>query len=310
MSGQSSLFDLMTSTDSCSVISSPESASGPTHCEVPDGRMMKPSGLEAAPVSPSVTRARVERLKTRGIFGPPGSRSSKHDALSWSLASRLRPLTDLVGSTLFTRTWTVRTTPLGVSIYALRASGRRIEGSGFTSWPTPQERDHFWAHTDEYLAGQKAKGHGCSNLNDYAAMACWHTPAVDDAKGTDYNRYTESGIEPGRTCALQDQAQLASWPTPRANDNVQTNLDQIAAKGSSWLGQGRGATVATMAPTNGFWREAGWIYCRDNKWRAVEPGTFPLVDGTPERVLRLRGYGDAIVAPVAAEFIRAFRGVR
>lgn len=38
-----------------------------------------------------------------------------------------------------------------------------------------------------------------------------------------------------------------SWPTPRANDNVQTDLDAIAEKGSSWLGQGRGATVATMA---------------------------------------------------------------
>ena len=36
-------------------------------------------------------------------------------------------------------------------------------------------------------------------------------------------------------------------PTPRSSDNVQTNLDQIAEKGSSWLGQGRGATVSTMA---------------------------------------------------------------
>ena len=39
----------------------------------------------------------------------------------------------------------------------------------------------------------------------------------------------------------------SGWPTPRANENVQTDLDKIAETGSSWLGQGRGATVATMA---------------------------------------------------------------
>lgn len=41
--------------------------------------------------------------------------------------------------------------------------------------------------------------------------------------------------------------EYGSWPTPRANENVQTNLEEIAQTGSSWQGQGRGATVATMA---------------------------------------------------------------
>lgn len=59
-------------------------------------------------------------------------------------------------------------------------------------------------------------------------------------------------------------------------------------------------------PTNGFWGAADWLLCRDGKWRAVEPGTFPLVDGAPARVGRLRGYGNAIVAPVAEAFIRAY----
>jgi DNA (cytosine-5)-methyltransferase 1 len=58
-------------------------------------------------------------------------------------------------------------------------------------------------------------------------------------------------------------------------------------------------------PTNGFWRDADWLFCRDGKWRPVQPGTFPLVDGAPARVGRLRGYGNAIVAQVAAEFIKA-----
>lgn len=60
------------------------------------------------------------------------------------------------------------------------------------------------------------------------------------------------------------------------------------------------------SPTNGFWRNADWLLCRDEKWRAVEPGAFPLVDGAPNRVGRLRGYGNAIVTPQAKEFIKAF----
>lgn len=72
-----------------------------------------------------------------------------------------------------------------------------------------------------------------------------------------------------------------------------------------------------------------WLYCRDGKYRPVEPGILPLADGLPKgmvyssdqsapinenttqeaRVMRLKGYGNAIVPQVAAEFIRAFMGV-
>lgn len=54
------------------------------------------------------------------------------------------------------------------------------------------------------------------------------------------------------------------------------------------------------------WRAADWLRCRDDRWRPVEPGTFPLAHGAPARVGRLRGYGNAIVAQAAAEVIRAF----
>lgn len=59
-------------------------------------------------------------------------------------------------------------------------------------------------------------------------------------------------------------------------------------------------------PTNGQWRDADWLLCRDDKWRPVESGTFPLADGVAGRVGKLRAYGNAIVAPVAEEFIRAY----
>lgn len=56
-------------------------------------------------------------------------------------------------------------------------------------------------------------------------------------------------------------------------------------------------------PTNGFWANADWLFCRDGKWRPVEPGTFPLAHGAPARVGRLRAYGNAINAKAAQAFI-------
>lgn len=58
-------------------------------------------------------------------------------------------------------------------------------------------------------------------------------------------------------------------------------------------------------PTNGLWADADWIFCRDGKWRSVEPSTFPLAHGAASRVGRLRAYGNAINAEAAKEFIAA-----
>lgn len=59
-------------------------------------------------------------------------------------------------------------------------------------------------------------------------------------------------------------------------------------------------------PTNGFWRDAEWLYCRDGKYRPTKPGTPVLATGVTNRVGKLRGYGNSIVAPVAQAFIEAF----
>lgn len=59
-------------------------------------------------------------------------------------------------------------------------------------------------------------------------------------------------------------------------------------------------------PHHGFWSDADWLGCRDGKFRPVEPCAFPLANGIPARVGRLRGYGNAIVPQAAAEFVKAF----
>jgi DNA (cytosine-5)-methyltransferase 1 len=80
----------------------------------------------------------------------------------------------------------------------------------------------------------------------------------------------------------------------------------------AWFGNGRERDGHSGAGhVNGFWRNADWILRKrwnsDHwEWCPTEPGTFPLVAGASCRVLRLRGYGDAIVPQVAAEFIQTY----
>ena len=50
---------------------------------------------------------------------------------------------------------------------------------------------------------------------------------------------------------------------------------------------------------------ADWLYCRDDKWRPVEPGTFPLADAATSRVGRLRAYGNGLDAETATQFVAA-----
>ncbi|MFN4121319.1 DNA cytosine methyltransferase [Acidovorax sp.] len=76
--------------------------------------------------------------------------------------------------------------------------------------------------------------------------------------------------------------------------------DQRAMAGSHGALQ---TSPGPTSPTNGFWADADWLFCRDGKWRPVEPGSFPLAHGAPARVGRLRAYGNAINAKAAQVFI-------
>lgn len=74
-----------------------------------------------------------------------------------------------------------------------------------------------------------------------------------------------------------------------------------------------------------IWTGVDWIKCLDGRARPVKPGIFPLVNGLPRGVVRgsdsfdanatgearkarIKGYGNAIVPQVAAQFISAYLG--
>lgn len=89
----------------------------------------------------------------------------------------------------------------------------------------------------------------------------------------------------------------------------QSGLEGLAGDGDGSHEPGRKHTCAARPVAASGWSDLEWLACRDGKARPTEPGLFPLAHGIPARVGRLRGYGNAIVPPLAAEFIKAYREV-
>ncbi|STD14139.1 Uncharacterised protein [Enterobacter asburiae] len=324
-----------------SAISSPGSASGLMLCVWPDGRITNRSGQEVARASLSARLVKALGLMTSGTYGQRYSTSSASDALSWYLANRLQE--SMPGSILYKLTWKQWTTPLGLSRFRLRASVPRISETEHIGWPTPAASDHSGGGSAS-IALRKMSGDRRpsgnplhSSLRDFAHLAGWYTPTCN----TNPQPETKRGLE-----TLAGLSRLAGWPSPLASNTKtayqdaekviarqqagrQPNLQDYACL-SGWPtsdddrqqpGSGRGRSGQSsrtgndprrrsenLRPNtiNGCWDDADWLLCRDGRWRPVESGTFPLAHGITSRVGRLRAYGNAIVAPAAATFIRSF----
>jgi DNA (cytosine-5)-methyltransferase 1 len=115
--------------------------------------------------------------------------------------------------------------------------------------------------------------------------------------------------ESGRHGAVRPVAETGEFGG--VADTSGGRISQEGWRPNGRVGQaGIGEEPGLPGPTNGRWQDADWLHCRDGKWRAVEPGTFPLAHGATARVGRLRAYGNAVCAQVAEEFIAAYLSVR
>ncbi len=236
--------------------SSPESASGPLLYAVPGGPILDQSGREVARASLSARQVKALGLMTSGTFGPPSSTSSARDARNQSLANRLRAVTDLAGSTLYTLTWKIRTTPSGLKIYALRASGRRTSVSDLcferTGWPTPcvvepgTTPEQVWARKKRLTEATGIyRGNDCG-LGSKVHLSGWATPNVGFQDG-DPEKHLQRKIAAGVSknpvitdLSMQARA-LAGWPTATTRDwkdggNPDVNVPLNALLGRTvWL---------------------------------------------------------------------------
>lgn len=96
-------------------------------------------------------------------------------------------------------------------------------------------------------------------------------------------------------------------------NSEQPRLERCRQFGINPISQGReGKNGYCPTPSGGMghWSHCAIIPCADGKARRVEPGIQLLAHGFPGRVGLLRGFGNAIVPQLAAEFIQAFAEAR
>ena len=213
------MFTPQTSSHTPSATSSPVSASGHMHFAAPAGQMIDLFGPVPAPANLSARQAKALGLMTSGTFGRHSSTLSSSAALQQSLESRLRAVTQTLGSTLYKMTWKPWDTGSGRSRFRLRASVLRTFAIDSTGWPTPTTAlADKGVRTFEGGLREAMRNHG----PDLAAAAClagWTTPTTRDWKdsGADIKPRSDTGKD--RFDQLPRQANLAGWPTPSCSND-------------------------------------------------------------------------------------------
>lgn len=243
-------------------------------------------------------------------------------------------MTDSHGSTLFKLTWSRVATPSGRWCYLLRASARRTDATGFSSWPTPQSHDQHGAKTDEQIAAMRAKGAGVANLNEAAklaawptptaaladkgvrseagaiieasrakgpdlaavcALAGWNTPTVVDAKGRDYVYPSGNHDKPYLT--LPGEAKLASWATPKATDGEGGRTTATTGGGNAHLDREARLTASGPTPSGSTAAtgSGGQLNPAHSRWLMGLPSAWD--QAAPSRASRGKGSSEGTATP-------------
>jgi hypothetical protein len=168
------------------VISSPESAAGPTLLDLPVGATIDLFGQVLVPANPSVERASEKALPTSGTFGRCGLGSSGSVGLQSSLESRLRARLGLAGSTPWPMIWRKKATKLGRRYCQLVLSDRRTSVTDFGLLPTPAAQSY--GTNQGGAAGRSGKVR--PSLEHMARHGLWPTPtAITDTGGAAFCKW-------------------------------------------------------------------------------------------------------------------------
>lgn len=88
-------------------------------------------------------------------------------------------------------------------------------------------------------------------------------------------------------------------------DTERSRLEGHCRYGTAGRQQEAPRSNAAASGCGSAWGAFDTLRCSDGN-RRIRPGSFPLVNGAPARVGRLRGYGNALVAPQAQAFIESY----
>jgi hypothetical protein len=196
----------------------------------------------ASPFQPQVSS---KEKPTRATSGRKCTESFEKHAQDGSFA---RMFADTLASVLtpLPHNWKMTASPSGRLLFQLAPSARRTGETDSGLWATPQARDYFPPHKPEYIAKQKAKGHGMRNLNDEVHL--WPTPRANEETGG-------PSIPPNRQGGMALKTAVLIWPTP------------TASRRSGLQSHGKNAILGTLNPA---WVEAMMGY---------PPGWTSLTDG-------------------------------
>jgi DNA (cytosine-5)-methyltransferase 1 len=151
-----------------------------------------------------------------------------------------------------------------------------------------------------------------------------------DSKQPSLHERCESGLQRGRTTNTEQtglggrmgNTEHNGRPTSEKSGSHAASVHDSEVRKDSTIEFAGASTPGTLSE----WTDPDWLYCRDNKYSPIKPGIKPLASGLPKgvgysgdpsepinaddtqeaRVMRLKGYGNAIVPQVASQFIQAF----
>ena len=184
------------------------------------------------------------------------------------------------------------------------AVGKAVLGACSVGAPHIRQRLYFVAHSEEAEVFARFRKSftraGTNNRKRFGECSTFGELANADSGRCAEERHTESGSRhSGRSTSHQladanRRGQPMRWLPQTQHDGEQRSK--------------------TDGYVNGFWRNADWVLRKrwnrdDFEWCPAEPGTFPLASGVANRVLKLRGYGDAICAELAKAFIEAYLSI-
>lgn len=195
----------------------------------------------------------------------------------------------------------------------VRATGRDEYSDGDdVVWLADAGREHKGSARNKERAGESCRAGEDGGLGNSNVTRLEGFGGNDGAAGRE--RATGPAAAPGVHDGLANA-------TGQLHHQCNDGTNERGRQGNTEQNRMGGEPVRALE-VNGFWRDADWLFCRDGKWRPVEPGTFPLVDGaatrmgrvepgvarvaSSNRIGRLKGYGNAINAQAAAAFIKAY----
>jgi len=174
------------------------------------------------------------------------------------------------------------------------AIGHCILGAHSVNAPHQRQR-LYWVANSNYARLEGHREHGqLYGSEGRATQDGFNRPLSIGMGNSEHDGYASIPQSPSAVQPSENQQSRPSFPSKPTGASKPSDAADISRC------QGRRSN----------WDNPVWVYCRDRKYRPIEPSSEPLAHGIPTRVVRLRGYGNAIVPQVAAEFISAYMYIR